>query len=239
MLVILRRAGKRFTPITLGLRGSYNMAGAVSAKEDLNTKLVLNYFIDRFEDGTFLAADDTTRPEYRLPPTRDNIQSLIDVIERTTTCSEVNTSYGPNGGGHKPSTLLDDDFVVHALIAQPVWDAISAHHKGPERPTEAQFTSVFTDPAAGQIYAGHIPELSTEIHELASVDLFLEEHGMAWTPPGSLACRYPSSYDDHEDEQVHDWLNRARADYHALPWMLAAIDECSAVFESQVRELDD
>ncbi|QCH21978.1 hypothetical protein [Mycobacteroides salmoniphilum] len=238
-LVILRRIGEAFTPITLALHGDYNMQGAIGAEPDANSALVLNYFMDRYDDGAFIAADDTTRPESRLPPTRNSIQSVIDVIERTTTCSEVNTSFGPNGGGHKPSTLLGGDFIVHALIAQPVWDAISAHHPGSERSAEAQFASVFTDPAAGQIYAGHVPELSTEIHELASVDSFLEEHGMTWTPPGSLACRYPSTYNDHEDEDVHDRLNRARADYHSLPWMLAAIEKCGTVFEDRNRELDE
>ncbi|MUM23565.1 hypothetical protein FZI91_17935 [Mycobacterium sp. CBMA271] len=235
--MILRRVGGTFTPITLGLHGDYNMRGAVDAKVDSHSGLVLDYFMDRYDDGTFIAADDTTRPEYRIPPTRDSIQSLINVIERTTTCSEVNTSFGPNGGGHQPSTLLAGDFIVHALIAQPVWDAISTHHHAPERSADAQFADVFTDPASRQIYDGHASDLVARIRERAAVDAFLAARGIPWAPPGSSNCPYPSTYNDHEDDEVRSWLDRARGDYQDLPWMVAAIDECGTTFERELRAM--
>lgn len=241
-LVILRRTGETFTPITLALHGDYNMQGTISADTDAHSALVLEYFMDRYDDETFIAADDTTRPEYRIPPTRDSIQSLLDVIERTTTCSEVNTSYGPGGGGHTPSTLLAGDFIVHALIAQPVWNAISTHYEAPDASPDARLEEVFTDSVPQRIYDGHTSELAAQIEELAAVDAFLAARDMSWTPPGSTACRYPSTYNDHLDNDVRGWLDRARADYRDLPWMLTAIDECSTVFErelSAVRESID
>ncbi|ORA64079.1 hypothetical protein CCUG63695_01362 [Mycobacteroides franklinii] len=238
-LVILRRIGETFTPITLALHGTYDMQGTISADADAHSALVLEYFMDRYDDGSFIAADDTTRPEYRIPPTRDHIQSLVDVIERTTTCSEVNTSFGPGGGGHKPSTLLDGDFIVHALIAQPVWDAIARYNEAPWQSAEEQFSHVLHDSASRQIYGGQIADLTVRIDELARVDSFLVKYGMAWNPPGSTACRYPSTYSDHEDSDVRAWLDRARADYQGLPWMLAAIDACSSAFERRLRELDE
>lgn len=238
-LVILRRVGDVFTPVTLALHGDYNMQGTISVDADAHSALVLNYFMDRYDGGSFIAADDTTRPEYRMPPTREHIQSLVDLIERTTTCSEVNTSFGPHGGGHAPSTLLDGDFIVHALIAQPVWDAIARHHEAPLQSAEERFSHVLRDSASQQIYEGQIPKLTTRIDELARVDAFLAEYGMAWRPPGSTACRYPSTYNDHEDEDVREWLDRARADYSRLPWMLTAIDDCERNFERQLRELDE
>ncbi|NEW37019.1 hypothetical protein GV791_31375, partial [Nocardia cyriacigeorgica] len=112
-LVVLRRVGGDYLPITLGIKGTYDRIGGIDGIHvDLNTELVLRYFVDRYREGRLFADDQTSTFEGDALTADSDIEDLIRLIERTHVAIE--------DGGYSPSTVLDGDAVVFALIAQPV-----------------------------------------------------------------------------------------------------------------------
>ncbi|MFE3441904.1 hypothetical protein ACFXNW_02615 [Nocardia sp. NPDC059180] len=212
-LVVLRRVGGNYLPITLGVAGTYDRIGGIDGvHEDLNTELVLRYFLDRSGDGRFFAKDQTSTFEGDALTADSDIEDLIRLIERTHVAIDDENH---DGHTYSASTVLDGDMVAFALIAQPVWDAIADAAPVVDRPLDREFEGLFgRESAAAEIYEGRLPELSTALRQLAAVGDVVESHGLCWAPAPEPSQRYPTDYGcQHGDDEVKEFLVRAKRDY--------------------------
>ena len=162
-LVLLRRSGGGYFPISLAFFGESDRSGAIDVdEEDTNARLVTAYFADRA-----VLRDQNGEPYGEL----DGIQGLVWCVERSSLWFLDNDL---------PLTaVLDGDPVFFALVARPVWDALAAGR-------EAE------DVVASEIYRGHEAELAQQFGQLAAVDAALPELGLRWAPGGEPDQRYPT-----------------------------------------------
>ena len=230
--VLLRRTGRRYQPITLGILESETevyRCGCEPDEEERNIDLVRNYFIDTFEEGRFFARDQTCHAPSGLS-FDSRIDKLLALIEVTCACSHV---YGHH---YPPSTLLDGEMIVFATIAQPVWDALTATTISCPEPPEKQFERVFADCLiAHEIYPDSWqPLLADKIRQLTAVDDFLTTMKLAWAPPMEPAQRYPRGYGEHSYSDMVDFLDHARHDYRDVPTILVGLAE----YEQRMRDTD-
>ncbi|MEV0294184.1 hypothetical protein [Nocardia sp. NPDC050710] len=217
-LVVLQRRGEIYLPITLGIAGTYDRLGGVDGvREDLNTELVLRYFVDRYRDGRFFAEDQTSISVGDWLTSDSDIEELLQVIERT------HLAIGDDI--YSASTLLDGHMIVFALIAQPVWDAIVDRVPAPNQSLGRQFRRLFgTTVAAADIYQARLPELVIPLGQLAEVNNFVEAHGLRWAPASEPSQRYPTDYGgQHYDEKIREFLDRAKHDYRNDPVVLTGL----------------
>lgn len=214
-LVVLRRVGGDYLPITLGITGTYDRIGGIDGvDEDLNTELVVRYFLDRYRDGRFFAKDQTSTFEGDALTADSDIEDHIRLIERTHIAIV-------DGGGHPASTVLDGDMVVFALIAQPIWDAIAAAAPPLDRESDRLFGPAST---AADIYAGRLPELAPAIDQLAAVGAFVAGHGLRWAPAPEPSQRYPTDYgSQHPGDEIKRFLDQAQRDYADNPVISAGL----------------
>ncbi|MQY25155.1 hypothetical protein [Nocardia aurantia] len=226
-LVVLQRVPGAYRPITLGMTGTHDRAGAIDGiEEDLNTELVVRYFRDRQREGRFEA------PEWDCADT--DIDVLIACISRT--CGAV--AFPDFPAGFPVLTTLDGAMIVHALIARPVWDALTRAAARPDDTVERQFDRIFgPDSPAAEIYAGRLTDLEKPIRELAAVADYLSDRELPWAPPPEPAQRYPTvGYGAiHTGGDVRDYLRRAQRDHLGVP----AISEALTHYHDAARELND
>ncbi|KAA8886233.1 hypothetical protein F3087_26985 [Nocardia colli] len=222
-LVLLQYTTDGYRPLTLGIAGTYNRLGCVDGvRGDLNTELVLRYFVDQRRAGRYFAEDQTgIADEDRLTSDSD-IEELLQRIERTQRSND--------DGKYSGSTSSDREAIVFALIAQPIWDAITNGTPAPDGLSERELQRLFGQVSApAEIYAGRLPELAPLLHQLAAVDDFIGSRRLRWAPPSEPAQRYPSDYGQHGDE-IREFLDRAKRDYRDDPIVLAGL----ATYESQI-----
>ena len=230
-LVVLRRIGQNYLPITLGIAGTYDRLGGIDGvHEDLNTELVLRYFFDRYRDGRFFAKDQTRTFDGDSLTSDSHIEELLQLIERTHVAIDDEIL---DDGIYPASTVLDSDMVVFALIAQPVWDAIVDAASEPDRPLDRQFERLFGPAStAAEIYEGRLPELVTALNHLAAINDFVEAHGLRWAPAPEPSQRYPTDYGCQHGDEIKEFLDRAKRDYQDEPVILTGL----ARYEQQLMD---
>lgn len=226
--VILRRTTTGYEPVTLGISGEYNGYGTIwSIDEDRNTELVCDFFAAQSRTGRFVAKEPGVDDSEPFTDESD-VEELVAVIERTSACWD--------GGDNAPVTALDGDVIVHAFVAQPIWDAIA--EAAPPAPTlEADFLRAFGDnTTAREIYDGHLPEVADGVRQLAAISEFVQNHELRWAPPCEEQQRYSGfNYLQNSHEDWFAFIDTARLDYRDEPAIQRALDACTAV----VREWAD
>ncbi|WP_019927861.1 hypothetical protein [Nocardia sp. BMG111209] len=226
-LVVLQRVPGGYRPITLGMTGTHDRAGAIDGiEEDLNTELVVRYFRDRQRDGRFEA------PEWDCGDT--DVDVLIACISRT--CGAV--AFPDFPAGFPVLTALDGAMIVPALIARPIWDALTRSAARADESVAQQFDRIFGPGSpAGEIYRERLTDLEKPIRELAAVTDYLSANGLPWAPPPEPAQRYPTvGYGAiHTGGDVRDYLRRARRDHADIPDVHAALVD----YHDAARELSD
>lgn len=228
--VLLRRtAGGDYCPMTLGIPGAYDGYGSLEFVEpDRNVAAVLAFFSEARRIGRFFA-QDTTRDD-GLSFGDGDIESLLYLVERTTTCCEL------YGGHCPPSTVLDGDPVVMALIAQPVWDAIAVDGDAGDSTMAGSAFGGGLDTAT-EIYGGGLREhLGKQLRELAAVSAFIAGHPpLRWAPPGEPNQGFFRGH-GHQwgDDDRRGFLAVARKTFGENARLLAALDlvEAATVGES-------
>ncbi|MBF6163391.1 hypothetical protein IU486_01210 [Streptomyces gardneri] len=231
-LVVLQRVGGNYLPITLGIAGTYDRLGGIDGvREDLDTELVVRYFLDRYRDGRFFAKDQTSTFDGDALTSDSHIEELLQLIERTHLAIEYDNI--------PASTVLDGDMVVFALIAQPVWDAIVDRAPVPDRSPERQAERVFGPAStAAEIYEGRLPELATSLGQLAAVNDSVEAHGLRWAPAPEPSQRYPDGYGYQHGDEIKEFLDRAKRDYRDDPVISAGLAAYEQSIDWVVEELD-
>lgn len=223
-LVVLRRIGSNYLPITLGITGTYDRYGCIDGvHEDLNTELVRRYFFDRYRDTRFFAKDQTRTFDGDTLTSDGHIEELLQLIERTHVAI-ADEMHAEDIYSYSASTVLDGDIVAFALIAQPVWDAIVDAAAAPGGPLTQQFEQLFgTESTTAEIYEGQLPELATAIGQLAAVSDFVETHGLRWAPAPEPSQRYPTGYGGQHGDEIKEFLVQAKYDYQDTPTVLAGL----------------
>lgn len=219
--VLLRRtASGGYHPVSLGIQGAYDGYGCLEFVEtDHGIAALTAFFSHALETGRFRAQDTTRIGEPRW--TDADIETLLYLIERTTTGSEL------YGGLWQPSTLLDGDPVVMAMIAQSVWDAITAEHPGPSDLIVEAFGSGHD--LAMEIYGADLHgRLREPLRELAAMSTFIAAHPpLRWAPPGEREQRFFRDVGHQfSDEDRRNFLAVARNEYrenHRLQRALSAV----------------
>jgi hypothetical protein len=226
-LVVLQRVPGGYRPITLGMTGTHDRAGAIDGiEEDLNTELVVRYFRDRQRDGRFEA------PEWDCDET--DVDLLIACVSRT--CGAV--AFPDFPAGFPVLTALDGRMIVHALIARPVWDALIHVAVRANDTAATQFERIFgAGSPAAEIYADRLADLEKPIRELAAVTDFLTARGLVWAPPPEPVQRYPTvGYGAiHTGDDIRDYLHRAQREYADVPGIRLAL----TCYRDAARELND
>ncbi|MGO4648102.1 hypothetical protein AB4305_24530 [Nocardia sp. 2YAB30] len=236
-LVVLRRINGNYLPITLGIAGTYDRYGGIDGvHEDLNTELVLRYFFDRYRDGRFFAKDQTSTFDGDALTSDSDIEELLQLVERTHVAIDDEIH---DYRVYSASTVLDDDMIVFALIAQPIWDAIVGAAPASDRPPDQQFEQLFgTASTAAEIYEGRLPELATAVGQLAAVSDFVENHGLCWAPAPEPSQRYPTDYGGQHGAEIKEFLDRAKRDYRDDPVISAGLATYEQLIDWIIEELD-
>lgn len=220
--VVLRRTAYTYRPIALGISGTYDEYGGINeVRQDLNTEMVLRYFQDRLQDGRFVV--DT--PRYSAGPPFADIEGLLRRFER-------NNMY-LNHGHPDPEATLDGSLLVLALIAQPVWDALTATADSHPGIMDDRFARQFRfNRISEELYQERLEEFPKQLRQLCVIDEFLPSRRLEWAPPVERSQRYPLTYGVHfyeEDRQL--LLDEARRDYRDHPAVLAGLD----AYERELR----
>jgi hypothetical protein len=214
--VLLHMVGTVYQPITLGISGSYDGHGCIDEiRQDRNTELICKFFTQAHRSGRFDAHGQTHTDDADWFDPAIEIDSLLYLVERTTTCADIFV-----GGPWPASTVLDGHPVVFALIAQPVWDELTAHPPTRRAP-ESLLQYAFGDGAgiAEEIYAGHFDQVAEQVRQLAVISDFVN------APPGEPHQRHNMGVAGHYGERENRrFLEAARRDYRADPAIQAALD---------------
>ncbi|MEJ3749963.1 hypothetical protein WEI85_42715 [Actinomycetes bacterium KLBMP 9797] len=215
--VLLTRAGDGYRPAALGVQGIYNCYGTVDAvREDVNAGLIWAYVTERLADGRLVVGAGES-----LEPT-DTVDELLEVVERN---QEVFLHDGHEDQAEfEPALALDGAMIHHALIYQPVWDALTAPDHGT---VDELFRRILGESAiAGEIYRARLADVAAQVRQLAGVNDFLVGRGLRWAPPGEARQRYPTDLGGQYDTAVlRRFVEEARRDTADVEALRAAIDE--------------
>ncbi|MBX9918370.1 MAG: hypothetical protein K2Y33_00845 [Mycolicibacterium frederiksbergense] len=220
VVLLHRTADGHYCPISLGIHGTYDGFGCIeSVPADLNAALLTRFFSAAHRAGRFQAHDHTHAGDPHWFDPDIDIESLLYLVERTTTCSEL------YGQPYPPSTVLDGDPVVFAMIARPVWDAIAAQNRSPR----ANLTTAAFGPGAdiaASIYGQHLGQLAEPLREFAAVSDFIAARPLLWwAPPHEPVQRYPRSAGIRfSTEASRRFVEDARFEYRGYPAIQRALD---------------
>jgi hypothetical protein len=212
VLVPLQQIGSPYSPVALAMKGNYNRLGSIDGiGEDVNTALVLAFFLDNLRDGEFVVEQDYLR-SYGFYPIQ-TIEHLLSGFER-------------NINDYERAAVLNGKPVVFALICRAVWDAV-ARAAPPIRETDTLvFRHLFKDaPVAEGIYGSSLAAVSGHLRELSAVNEFIAGRGIVWRPPED-----PSQ---HYDEEMRQFLDEARRRFSDSAVVLEAVNK----YEREVGDL--
>lgn len=220
VVLLHRTEAGQYCPISLGIHGTYDGFGCIEhVRADLNSALLTTFFSAAHRAGRFHAHDHTHAGDPHWFDPDIDIESLLYLIERTTTCSELYGQPYPAG------TVLDGHPVVFAMIAQPVWDAIAAQNRSPR----ANITTVAFGPGAdiaASIYGEHLGQLAEPLRQFAAVSDFIATRPLLrWAPPHEPVQRYPrSACIRFSTEASRRFVEDARSEYRGYPAIQHALD---------------
>lgn len=222
VVLLQREPAGQYSPISLGIHGTYDGFGSIDGVPgDLNATLLTRFFSDAHRAGRFGAHDQTHvgTPNWFDPDI--DIESLLFLVERTVSCSDLYD----DGSPYPPSTVLDGNPVVFAMIAQSVWDAIAAQHRSPRM---SLTTSAFGPGAdvATDIYGQHVDQLVEPLRQFAAVSDFITNWPLLrWAPPNEPVQRYAlGSGHQFTDEDNRQFVEDARREYRGVTAIQAALD---------------
>jgi hypothetical protein len=212
VLVPLRQSADKYVPLMLAFKGNYNRLGSIDGiGEDANTRLVMNFFLEKLRTGEFTVEEESLRSSDCFPI--KTIDDLVQGFERN-----INDGAG--------SSVLNGESVVFALIARAIWDGIAR-----AAPTRAEsiptlFERLFeASPAASQIYAGRLEAVTAHIRELGAVDLFLTKRRLSWQVSEGMG--------QDSAGEMRQYLEEARQLFSDSPTILAALRD----YEHEVGDL--
>lgn len=225
--VLLHRISPgQYSPISLGIHGTYDGYGSLDGvAEDLNATLLTRFFSAAYRAGRFQAHDFTHDGDPAWFDPDIDIDSLLYLVERTTTCWDQFSEHAAYPDPYPPGTVLDGDPVVFAMIAQPVWDAIAAQHRSPRMSLMASAFGPGADVAAA-IYGKHLDQLIEPIRQFAAVSDFIATRvPLRWAPPNEPVQRYAhGSGHQFSYEASRRFVEDARRDYRGDPAIQTALD---------------
>ncbi|QIV79569.1 hypothetical protein [Mycolicibacterium frederiksbergense] len=220
VVMLHRTPDGHYCPISMGIHGTYDGFGCIeSVPADLNAALLTRFFSAAHRTGRFQAHDHTHAGDPHWFDPDIDIESLLFLVERTTTCSNL------YDGPFPPGTVLDGHPVVFAMIAQPVWDAIAAQNRSPR----ANLTTAAFGPGAdiaASIYGQHLGQLVEPLRQFAAVSDFIASRPLLrWAPPNDPVQRYPrGSGVLFSTEESRRFVEDARAEYRGYPAIQNALD---------------
>ncbi len=211
-LVLLQPVDAGYQPLALALKGSYNRLGAIDGiEQDTNAKLVLRFLRAQHESYA-LEFDKEYWRELRFKP--------------LTTLEEFLAAFERNINDYAQTALLDGQPVVFALICRAVWEALARALPPTEDSLDAQFHALFANVAAAQtIYQRNLSQVAPQLLELAAVNSFLTQRGLAWKPADEPGQDYA--------EEMRQYLAEARAAFSDAAVALAALQ----AYEREVGDL--
>jgi hypothetical protein len=199
-LVLLIWADTGDHPIALAVTGQYNRLGSIDAiEEDDNTRLIFDYFLARLRGGE-LVVDEAELGGGQIK----DLERLLELVERCVTMDD-------------DTVVLDGRRVLFALVSRVVWDAIARQARSSRESSTALFQRLFGGVAVAQdIYKGSLTKVSRHLRELAAVQDFLVERGIAWRPPDDP--------EQHYAEEMAEYLRAAREQFRDCPAVLEGLD---------------
>lgn len=216
--VLLRRSDAgRYEPMSLGIHGTYDGFGSIDwVTEDLATALLTRFCSAAHRAARFHVRDDVGADEPSHVDEDIDVESLLHLVARTTSSLEGWDDRCP------PGTLLDDQPVVLALIAQPVWDAIATQSRA--EGTMHAFGP--GEPIASEIYGEHLDQLAEPLRQFTAVaDVIARRPRLRWAPPDEPDQRHPRpSGRQYRLEEVRRFLDDARREYRGEQAILDALD---------------
>lgn len=231
MVILSRSPGGVYRPAALPMIDHYDYYGGIAPDDSRNTELIAAGIAQATKSGRYWT-DDGWPPGGWDPSIHDVISNLV---------RNMSDWLGLYEGAEPPSdsgTMFDGVPLVFALVARPVWDAIVADREG-EIDVATAFVDVFGDePLPRALYGcgGGVP--SPELTALAAVDRFLTARGMRWqSHADGLAS--DGFGQQHTDEEMLGWLDRARTRFAGDPVVLAGLDAYGAILTSTIAELEE
>lgn len=220
VVLLHRTAAGQYVPISLGIHGTYDGYGCIDGvPADLNSTLLTTFFSDAYRAGRFHAHDHTHIGDPHWFDPDIDIESLLFLVERTVSCSDL------YDGMHPAGTVLDGDPVVFAMIAQPVWDAIVSQNRSPRTNLTTAAFGPGADVAA-DIYGQHLGQLVEPLRQFAAVSDFIATRPLLkWAPPNEPVQRYAhGSGVLFSAEDSRRFIEDARAEYRGYPAIQTALD---------------
>jgi hypothetical protein len=224
-VVLLVMTENRYRPISLGISGSYDGYGCIDKIQlDNNTAMACEFFSKAHRAGRFDARDQTSADAPELFDPDIDIDALLYLVERTTSCF---SAFDAGGWGYPPSPVLDGNPVVFAMIAQPVWDELAAD---PDLTCarDAAFASAFEpEPGvAAEIYGQRLFEIDIEVRRFAAIaDFIRRQPALRWAPGGEPEQRYARDRGmQFSEAEIDTFVAQARNDYRDEPAVQAALD---------------
>lgn len=221
-VVLLHRSpAGQYSPISLGIHGTYDGFGCIDGvPADLNATLLRRFFSDAHRAGRFQAHDQTHVGDPNWFDPDIDIESLLFLVERTVSCSDLY-----DGGPYPPSTVLDGDPVVFAMIAQPVWDAIASQNRSPRTNLTTAAFGPDADVAA-DIYGEHLDRLVEPLRQFAAVSDFIATRPLLrWAPPNEPVQRFPhGSGHQFNAGEGRRFVEDARREYRGVTAIHTALD---------------
>lgn len=214
--VPLRTVPDGYEPVAHGISGTYDRSGTIDdVREDRGTDLVVDYFAAQHRNGRFVARWQSGE-EIENYAQDVGIEDLLGLFERTGSLAENIAS-----GLIAPMAVLDGAHIVHALVSKPVWDAIAAAD-----PADPTLSAAFGEcPVPLEIYGAHLPEVGSQLREMATISGFVRHHELRWAPPGEPAQRYPTYLGEQfGTDEALGFLAEACNDHRSSPTVLAGLD---------------
>ena len=211
-LVLLQPMDAGYQPLALALKGSYNRLGAIDGiEQDANANLVWR-FLRAQQESYALELDKEYWRGLRFRP----LQTLEEIL----------AAFERNINDYGQTALLDGQPVVFALICRAVWEALARAQPPPEDSLDAQFHALFANIVAAQtIYQRNLSQVAPQLLELAAVNSFLVQRGLAWKPADEPGQDYA--------EEMRQYLAEARAAFSDAAVVLAALQ----AYEREVGDL--
>lgn len=123
-------------------------------------------------------------------------------------------------GACSPIATLDGEPIIHALIAETIWSAITG-----VTPIEEALDEFGAATIPREIYPHHLDALTIQARQMSAICKFVREHDLRWAPAGEPEQRYPTDVGCRiSEDEATDFYTTARNDYREYPEILAGLD---------------